>query len=146
MLKSSYLKEKGNAPEQTRIEIIEVLQKFQDGYTKRDTTQLESFMQELFVQSDNVLILGTEPGELFVGYEAATDLIRNDWEYLGNVSLEVDDAIVSASGDVAWATAIGRVGNEEFNLPLRFSAILVRDDSGWRIHQLQYQWDVSIRR
>ena len=68
---------KGNAPDSTRKEVLLQLHKFQDGYSKRDTGQVESFMNSLY-STGNILILGTMPGEIFTGYKRATKLVKSD--------------------------------------------------------------------
>src|SRR5665647_1146166 len=70
---------KGNAPDSTRKEIIDQLIKFQEGYSQRDTSQLNAFMQSLYSR-ENILILGTMPGEIFIGYDRAAHLVKSDWE------------------------------------------------------------------
>ena len=81
MSKKSYLRQQlliqeGNAPDSTRKEIIDQLNKFQEGYSQRDTSQVEAFMESLYSR-ENVLILGTMPGEVFSGYDRATSLVRS---------------------------------------------------------------------
>ena len=51
-------------------QIIDQLNKFQDGYSRRDTSQVEAFMESLYSR-ENILILGTMPGEVFSGYDRA---------------------------------------------------------------------------
>jgi hypothetical protein len=68
---------KGNAPDSTRKKIIDQLNKFQDGYSKRDTSQVNAFMQALYSR-ENILILGTMPGEVFSGYDRAAHLVQSD--------------------------------------------------------------------
>jgi len=61
------------------VEIINQLRKFQDGYTKRDTSQIKPFMMELF-SKEIVLIPGTQPHKICSGHEAATRLVFADWK------------------------------------------------------------------
>jgi hypothetical protein len=44
----SYLQARGDAPGPLRAKVLDSLRKFQDGYRKRDPSQLGSFMQSLF--------------------------------------------------------------------------------------------------
>lgn len=60
--------EKYDAPQHSNSEISEikkVLRQFQDGYTKRDLSNVEGFAEELFIVGDDTCILGTGTGELF---------------------------------------------------------------------------------
>ncbi|MCK7539421.1 MAG: hypothetical protein MZV63_55205 [Marinilabiliales bacterium] len=64
-MKGSYLLataaySKGNAPDSTRKEIIGQLNKFQEGYSNRDTSQVGAFMESLYSR-ENLLDSGNEP-------------------------------------------------------------------------------------
>ena len=54
---SRFLYDQGNASPAIRAEIMEQLEFFQEGYDKRDTSILESYMDALF-SKENMLILG----------------------------------------------------------------------------------------
>ncbi len=69
---------KGNAPDSVRIEILAKLNKFQEGYTKRDPSVVSSFTSELF--TENILVLGTMPREVRIGIYRASQLIEEDWQ------------------------------------------------------------------
>jgi len=137
---------RGNASEETRGEVLGVLRAFQEGYSRRDIGQLETFMERLFVH-DNVVILGTMPQEACIGFEHASRLVNADWASWGDCSFAIDTAHVSTAGDVAWFATVGSV---EFDLtrllvpPLRLSGVLVRDDGVWRFQYLQFQFDLDL--
>jgi hypothetical protein len=122
------------------------LHKFQDGYTHRDTSHLELFMEELFSQ-DNILVLGTMPGEVLRNYEKATFLVSSDWRTWGDCRFLMDNAHISIAGDVAWISTIGYV---EFDmsrflvLPLRLSAVMVKENDAWKFQQMQFQFDIDF--
>jgi hypothetical protein len=124
-----YVFSTGNASESVRAEILEQLQKFQDGYTRRDIDQVDPFMEQLFSQ-ENALVLGTMPDEIYIGYDDISDLIFSDWNAWGDVTFIMDTAHISTSGNVAWIATIGFV---EFDLsrflvlPLRLSAVMVKE-------------------
>lgn len=136
---------KGNAPDSTRREIIGQLNKFRDSYSKRDTSQVNAFMETLYSR-ENVLILGTNPGEVFSGYDRATHLVRADWESWGDCRFMVDSAYISSEGDVAWFATKGYV---EFDLskllvlPLRLTGVMVKEDQVWKFVQQQFQFDID---
>jgi hypothetical protein len=137
---------KGNSPDSIRIEIIEQLRKFQDGYTKRDPKSIDSFMQSLY-SKDNILILGTMPNEVYPGYEKATQLVKTDWESWGDCKFEIDSAYISSRGNTAWFSTKGYV---EFDLsgllviPLRLTGIMVKEDQEWKFQQQQFQFDIDF--
>ncbi len=136
----------GNAAAHDRAEIVRQLKAFQKGYAKRDTASVDSFMRELFSQ-DNVLILGTMPQEVYVGYNEASSLVFDDWASWGDCTFLMDGARISVQGDVAWFATIGYV---EFDLssllvlPLRLTGVLVREENTWKLQQVQYQFDLDI--
>lgn len=137
---------KGDAPDSTRKEIISQLHKFQEGYTDRDTSQVDAFMESLYSR-DNLLILGTGPREVFRGYDEAAYLVRGDWESWGDCRFNVDSAGISSSDDVAWFATKGYV---EFDLskllvlPLRLTGVMVKEDQVWKFTQQQFQFDIDF--
>ena len=137
--------EEGNATPEVRQEILDQMQFFQTGYDARDTSNLEAYMDQLF-SKENILILGTMPNEIFSGYPAATELVRTDWLYWGDVRFLIENSNISAADSVAWVSTIGNV---EFDLsrflvlPLRFSGVLVKEDQVWKFQQAQFQFDLN---
>ena len=137
---------KGNAPAHVRSEVLQRLRQFQDGYTQRDTSVLQPFMEQLFSQ-DNILVLGTQPREVLSSYDRATALVSSDWRRWGDCTFLMDKAHISSSGDVAWLSTIGYV---EFDmcrllvLPLRLSAVMVKENDFWRFQQMQFQFDLDV--
>ena len=89
---------------------------FQKGYQDRDVSKIDSFMKTLFVQSEDVEIIGTNAvkpgqGEWCRGLSAAKDLISSDWQYWGDVKFEIDQASIHVLGDVAWLATYGMVND-----------------------------------
>ena len=137
---------RGNAPDSTRKEIIDQLNKFQDGYSGRDTSQVDAFMESLYSRR-NILILGTMPGEVFSGYERATSLVRSDWESWGDCKFNVDSANISSAGDIAWFSTRGYVKFDLSKLlviPLRLTGTMVKEDQVWKFQQQQFQFDIDF--
>lgn len=96
-------------------EVRQLLQKFQDGYSKRDTSLLESFMQ-LFGPDAELEVIGTNAvkpgeGEWCKGTSAVRDLIAGDWEHWGDVVYDVQGANIFVQGDVAWIATSGTVND-----------------------------------
>jgi len=136
----------GNAPDSIRKEIIDQLNTFQEGYSNRDTSQVEAFMESLYSRG-NVLILGTNPNEIFSGYDRASRLVKSDWESWGDCKFNVDSANISSAGDIVWFSTRGYV---EFDLskllviPLRLTGIMVMEDRTWKFRQQQFQFDIDF--
>ncbi len=138
--KDDYVYSAGNAPESDRSEILTQLVKFQEGYTNRDLDQLDPYMEELF-SKDNTLVIGTMPDEIYIGQEEVSDLIYSDWNSWGDCTFLIDKAHISAAEDVAWISTIGYVKFDIPSflvLPLRLSAVMVKEDLGWKIQFMQF--------
>jgi hypothetical protein len=97
----------------------------------------------LFPADGDLLILGTNGGvdEWARGASNASRFIAADWRGWGDVHLDVEHAIVWSSGDVAWLATIGDVRWHKSQRPLRFTAVLTREDKGWVFRQMHFQWD-----
>ncbi len=137
---------KGNAPDSIRKEVLEQLHKFQEGYTKRDVSRVEPFMESLY-SKENTLILGTMPREIYYGYERATGLVKSDWESWGDCHFAMDSANISYAGNVAWFSARGYVKFDLSSLlviPLRLTGVMVKENGNWRFQQQQFQFDVDF--
>lgn len=92
-------------------EIRQVLQRFQDGYTARDPQQLNEFMK-LFVPGDEAELIGIgasarNQNEWFQGSERIRAVIASDWQYWGDVKLEIEEAKITVKGEVAWLSTVG---------------------------------------
>jgi len=144
--KDDYIFSNGNAPDSVRSEIMEQLHKFQDGYTHRDTAQLKSFMEQLFSQED-ILVLGTMPNEILIGQDKVSQLVLSDWKSWGDCTFLMNNAHISTSGDVAWISTIGYVKfdlSRFLILPLRLSAVMVKENLAWKFQYLQFQFDLDF--
>lgn len=94
-------------------EIRQVLQRFQDGYTARDISKLDEFM-ELFLPGDDIELIGIGASarnehEWFQGLDRIREIVESDWEYWGDVRLEVGGAKITVWGDVAWLSTVGAI-------------------------------------
>jgi hypothetical protein len=137
---------KGNAPDSIRMEVFAQLNKFQEGYSKRDIKQVEPFMQSLY-SKENILILGTMPGEIFTGYKAANGLVKTDWESWGDCRFAMDSASISTNGNVTWFSARGYVKFDLSSLlviPLRLTGVMIKEDGSWKFQQQQFQFDIDF--
>lgn len=107
-------------------EILSLLQKFQDGYTHRDLSMVDSFMN-LFTQNAEVIgTNGVRPGEgeWYPNRDSARALVYGDWESWGDLRLDMESASISAQGDVGWvavyATVSQTIGQENYEAFLKF--------------------------
>ena len=107
-------------------EIRSLMQKFQDGYTKRDLTQVDSFM-ELFTEDAEVIgTNGIKPreGEWYMDRASTRELVEGDWKGWGDVRLDFDSMSVHSLGSVGWiaanATVTEIIGEENYQAYLDF--------------------------
>ena len=140
-LTAQYLRQAGDAPPSVQEGVRTALRAFQDGYTRRDPRNLDSFMSRLFEKNDDILILGTDRSEWVRGYSSAAEFIKADWSNWGDFRFAVDDSIICSSGDVAWVASVGAVRTEGGDRPVRFSAILTRNGNNWLFRQVHFQWE-----
>ena len=94
-------------------EVRALLAKFQEGYTRRDQSHLDEFM-ELFATGTDLEVIGTNAvlpgeGEWCRGPEAVRELVSGDWEHWGDVEFDVEGARIHVLGEVAWLSTTGRV-------------------------------------
>jgi hypothetical protein len=89
--------------------IRDVLQKFQDAYTRRDVRTVDSFLEQLFLLDNDLLIIGTGANEWCQGMEEARKLFVDDWEYWGDLCLDLPDAKITVEGTAGWVSAQGTV-------------------------------------
>ncbi len=131
----------GDASDDVRAEIHAVLRDFQDGYTQRNVDDATSFVQRLFSPGDESLVMGTEPGEWIFGEARIARFVANDWARWGDVRIDVEPAMISSKGDVAWLATSGTVTFSDSINPIRFTGVLVRREERWVFRQMQFQWD-----
>jgi hypothetical protein len=107
-------------------EILELLQKFQDGYTRRDLGAVDDFMDLFTADAEVIGTNGVKPGadEWYISRESARELVVGDWEGWGDLRLDLDNASIHAIGDVGWiavtATVTQRIGEENYASFLEF--------------------------
>jgi hypothetical protein len=169
-----------------------VLQAFQDGYTHRDTATLDTFMQ-LFTSDAQLEVIGTSAvsttaDEWCIGSPAVRALLEADWQFWGNLVLDVTDARIHVQDAVAWLATSGTVtqtiplaqthrnitayltrvmeqqavldverelllvilgaasslanarDGDHYVWPIRFTAVLVQQQTGWRFHQIHFSY------
>ena len=135
-------------------EVRVLLQRFQEGYSKRDIEVVDEFM-ELFSTDEGLEVIGTgavapRVGEWCLDRACTQNLIESDWKYWGDLSLQVEGARIHVNDDVAWLATSGTVTMwlgedelEEYVWPMRFTAVAVREEGGWRFRQMQFSFPTS---
>jgi hypothetical protein len=107
-------------------EIRSLMQTFQDGYTRRDVSQADAFM-ELFTEDAEVIgSNGVRPGkdEWYMDRASVRELVAGDWEGWGDVRLDLESMSVHSHGEVGWiaasATVTQIIGEENYQSYLEF--------------------------
>lgn len=106
-------------------EVLQTLQKFQDGYRSRDTAKLDEIMQ-LFEEDERIELIGIGASkrggaEWFEGTNQVREIIEGDWKYWGDVSFDVAGAKVTIHGDVAWLSTTGTVTQtQDFDTAIQY--------------------------
>lgn len=92
---------------QTNKQLNEVFKKFQDGYSKRDTSVVGKFTIDLC--ASDISIVGTGEDEWIQGADAAKKLFKNDWAYWLNLSIDTANVSITTSDNVAFFKVRGTV-------------------------------------
>jgi ketosteroid isomerase-like protein len=112
-------------------EIRSLLQTFQDGYTRRDVSQTDVFMQLFTAEAEVIGTNGVRPGvdEWYIDRASARELVEGDWEGWGDLRLDLDAMSVNARGEVVWvaapATVTKIIGEENYASYLEFVKNLI---------------------
>ncbi|MFH5834515.1 hypothetical protein ACHAL6_00385 [Proteiniclasticum sp. C24MP] len=94
---------------QIRHEIRELLDYFQEGYIQRDISKADSFMEKLFDQNENIVLIGTSSGEWCMGFDEVKELFISDWKYWGDMRMNADEAEMIIFGETAIVYTTGSV-------------------------------------
>jgi hypothetical protein len=112
-------------------EIRCLMQTFQDGYTRRETSQVDSFMELFTADTEVIGTNGVKPGvdEWYMDRLSARELVLGDWEGWGDLRLDLDSMSVRSRGDVGWvaasATVTKIIGEENYASYLEFIKNLI---------------------
>ncbi len=103
--------------------VLDTILKFQKGYFERNLQNVDKFAEDLFVDSDEVVIIGTGNGEKCIGLEEIKELLKIDWEYWGNFELNLEEAIITSHGEVAWIVCDGTLSKKIDNIKAQSNCI-----------------------
>lgn len=82
--------------------IMRTLLKLQEAYKDRDINSVEALTEDIFMNTKDAFIFGTDEGENFEGERAAKDLLESDFKYWGDFSLNAENSFISVNGNMAW--------------------------------------------
>lgn len=92
------------------MEVRSVLNALEDAYQERNLAKLDHALH-LFDEGEQIETIGIGAYqrnglEWFVGHEWMREIIAGDWEYWGNVEMDVHSAQINVHGEVAWISMI----------------------------------------
>ncbi len=97
-----------------------------------------------YADSDDIMLMGTGPGEHWVGPAEIKDAYAHFMETFDPHTLEVKcgDGAGSTKGDVAWVTGvchfIDKQEEESRQYVANLSAVLVKQGDAWRFHTMHF--------
>jgi len=141
----SLMARKGEAPADVRMGVQAAVDRLLAGYTRRDPSTIPAFVNENFPAHGDVLVMGAEGNveEWAHSRKELEQFVYNDWSYWGHLHLDSSKAIVNSTGDVAWMATLGTVEFGRFQKPVRFTAVLERENGRYVYRQIQFQWNES---
>ena len=126
-------------PEEVRENALRPLRQLNVYYEKRDPELADACIDETILP-DEMLILGTNPGEIFHGRKWTKHLLQCDWKYWGQLSLNVERTALSRVGTALYFVLPAQVKLDiwRFRIPVRITGILEERDGLWYISKLQF--------
>lgn len=123
---------------------LQPLRRLAEYYLKRDPEQADACMEETMLP-DDMLILGTNPLEIFWGREGARNLLQGDWRSWGLASLDADGTALGRAGDTLHFVMRGQIRLDFFHIrvPIKITGLLIEKDGAWRIGKLQFVNDLN---
>ena len=131
-------------PPALREAALQPLRRLAQYYLKRDPEQADACMEETMLP-DDMLILGTNPLEIFRGREGARNLLQGDWRSWGLASLDADGTALGRAGDTLHFVMRGQIRLDFFHIrvPIKITGLLIEKDGAWRIGKLQFVNDLN---
>lgn len=128
----------------SREEIIEVLQKFQEGYTKRDTSLIDDF---LVMFSDDIVYMGIASHEFFKGKESVRKLTLWDWQKWFDLKVPVSAENIRIENEAAWFETIGVSGpwRDGKKYEIRMVGSLIKSSDKWLFKQICFSYPAPLK-
>ena len=97
-----------------------------------------------FADSDDIMLMGTGPGEHWVGKAEIRDAYTHFTESFDAHTMDVQcgEGAGSSRGDVVWLTAVCHFSDQQKDLPRKYitnlSAVLLKEGTEWRFHTIHF--------
>ncbi|MCM1989170.1 nuclear transport factor 2 family protein [Oceanirhabdus seepicola] len=87
------------------IDIKDVLRRFQEGYTNRNVDNLDNYMNDLFINDDRIITVGTSRSEWCFGLNELRELLESDWKFWGDIVVDSENSKINSKDSTAWFLA-----------------------------------------
>ena len=126
-------------PAELRKDALRPLRQINEYYEKRNLEKVDACIDETML-TEELLILGTNPQEIFYGREGAKCLLQGDWKYWGQLALDVERTALSRTGSDLYFVVQGQIRLDiwHFRIPIRITGILEEKENQWYISKLQF--------
>lgn len=125
------------ADAKTETAVLAVMNKFMATYQQRDIDGLMSTVSP----DDDIFLFGTGIDEKRTGRDEFRLQAERDWAQTEALSFHLTWHKISAAGPVAWVAAEGlgkgKAGGQEFEFPMRMTAVLEQRGDEWFLTQTQ---------
>ena len=127
-----------------RKEVVEVFQKFQEGYTKRDTIVIDEFLK-LF--SDDIVYIGIASHEFFKGKESVRKLTLWDWKSWFDLKIPIEKIDIRINNEVAWFEVVGESGpwRDGQTYEIRMVGSLIKEGNKWMFKQICFSYPAPLK-
>ncbi|MDP5276037.1 hypothetical protein [Chengkuizengella axinellae] len=82
-----------------------VLNRFQQGYTNKNIEVLDEYINDLFINDNSMITVGTSRTEWCFGLKDLKDMIESDWTYWGDLIVDFENAKINSKDNAAWFIA-----------------------------------------
>ena len=127
-----------------RNEVIEVFQKFQEGYTKRDTIVIDEFLKMF---SDDIVYIGIASHEFFKGKESVRKLTLWDWKNWFDLKIPIEKINIRIDNDVAWFEVVGESGpwRDGQSYEIRMVGSLIKEGNKCLFKQICFSYPAPLK-
>lgn len=131
-------------PVELRVAALRPLKLLNEYYEKRDPENADACIDETML-ADKLLILGTNPSEIFYGREGAKCLLQGDWKYWGKLVLDVERTALSQASNDLYFVMRGQIRLDiwHFRIPIKITGVLEKRNKLWYISKMQFITDLN---
>lgn len=124
---------------EVKIKALRPLKELAQYYCERDIAQIDQCMDDVMAM-DEIVVLGTNPREIFCGKEKVYNLLLGDWKYWGQAHIDADASVLYQIGNALYFVSRGNVKLDiwRFVIPIKITGVLVEKDEKWYISKLQF--------